>query len=100
MSDRQNVPDDWWLDFVSELPARTAKLALVAKSGAPLVAPVWGALDGALVLSTPGGGGARGGATRRAPRVALCFDDGRPPFSFVLVHGLAEVIEDLDEVKH
>src|SRR4051794_40561191 len=100
MSDRQNVPEGWWLDFVSALPARTAKLALVAKSGASIVAPVWVALDGEQLLFNTGETTAKGRALRRDPRVAMCFDDDEPPFSFVLVHGRAEIIEDLDEVRH
>jgi hypothetical protein len=31
--------------------------------------------------------------------VALCFDDDKPPFSFVLVHGTATISEDPDEVR-
>jgi len=35
----------------------------------------------------------------RDPRVALCFDDERPPFSFVVIHGTATLTDDLPEVK-
>jgi hypothetical protein len=31
--------------------------------------------------------------------VSLCVDDDRPPFSFVVVEGVAEISEDLDEVR-
>ena len=97
-SGRSQPPDGWWLDFASALPARTAKLAVVAASGAPLVAPVWVAFDGEQILFNTGETTAKGRAVLRDPRVALCFDDERPPFSFVLVHGTAEVVEDLEEV--
>jgi hypothetical protein len=30
----------------------------------------------------------------------MCFDDEQPPFSFVIVHGVAAVSEDLDELRH
>jgi PPOX class probable F420-dependent enzyme len=42
---------------------------------------------------------AKGRAIRRDPRVAMCFDDEQPPFSFVIVHGVAAVSEDLDELR-
>jgi hypothetical protein len=31
--------------------------------------------------------------------VCLCFDDEAPPFSFVIVHGTAEIVDDLAEVR-
>jgi hypothetical protein len=31
--------------------------------------------------------------------VSLCVDDDRPPFSFVVVEGVAEISEDLVEVR-
>jgi len=43
MADTDN---GWWREFVAELPARTAKLAVVRKDGSPHVAPIWVALDG------------------------------------------------------
>jgi PPOX class probable F420-dependent enzyme len=100
MSDRANAPDGWWREFVLGAPVRTAKLAVVAASGAPLVAPVWVDLDGDDILFNTGATTAKGRAIRRDPRVAICFDDERPPFSFVLVHGRATISEDLDEVRH
>jgi PPOX class probable F420-dependent enzyme len=99
MSDRANTPEGWWKEFVGALPAKTAKLALVAKDGSPLVAPVWVALDGDDLMFNTGNATAKGRAIRRDPRVAMCFDDERPPFSFVLVHGTVEISEDLDEVR-
>jgi PPOX class probable F420-dependent enzyme len=99
VSERANAPEGWWREFILEAPAKTAKLAVVAKSGAPLVAPVWVDLDGDDILFNTGATTAKGRAIRRDPRVALCFDDQAPPFSFVLVHGTAAVSEDLDEVR-
>lgn len=93
------IPDDpWWRDFVSALPARTAKLATVRADGAPHVAPVWVALDGDDLLFTTGAGTTKGKALRRDPRVALCLDDEAPPFAFVLVQGTASISEDPDEL--
>ena len=45
--------------FIAELPARTAKVATVLKSGAPHVAPVWVALENPMTVTyvhrAPGG---------------------------------------------
>ena len=41
----------------------------------------------------------KGRALRRDPRVSLCVDDERPPFSFVTVEGTVEIVEDLAEVR-
>ena len=84
--------------FIAELPARTAKLATVLKNGAPHVAPVWVALDGRDVLFNTGADTIKGRALRRDPRVAMCFEDDRPPFSFVTVRGTAAITEDPDEL--
>jgi PPOX class probable F420-dependent enzyme len=85
--------------FIADLPARTAKLATVTKDGAPHVAPVWVAVDGDDLLFNTGNDTAKGRALRRDPRVSLCFDDERPPFSFVIVSGIASISEDLDEMR-
>ena len=95
--------------FLGELPARTGKLATVRADGRPHVAPVWFALDpstagddsplGDLVLTTVADS-VKGRNIRRDPRVALCVDDDRPPFSFVTVEGVASVGEDRGELLH
>ncbi|MGI8663054.1 MAG: PPOX class F420-dependent oxidoreductase [Acidimicrobiales bacterium] len=99
MSDRANAPDGWWREFVAATPPKTAKLALVSKSGAPLVAPVWVALDGDDIVFNTAAGSAKGRAIARDPRVAICFDDERPPFSFVLIHGTATTSDDPEELS-
>jgi PPOX class probable F420-dependent enzyme len=99
VSPRAEVPAGWWREFVLASPAKTAKLAFVGSSGAPLVAPVWVALDGDDLVFNTGASTAKGKALRRDPRVAMCFDDERPPFSFVIVHGTATLSDDLDEVR-
>jgi PPOX class probable F420-dependent enzyme len=84
-----------WKQFAFGKP-RTAKLATVRADGAPHVAPVWVALDGDDVVFTTGETTTKAHALRRDPRVALCFDDETPPFSFVLVEGDARISEDAD----
>ena len=86
--------------FLTALPARTAKLATVRADGRPHIAPVWYDVDddGSLVFNT-GESTVKGRNIRREPRVSLCVDDDRPPFSFVVVEGVAEISDDLDEVR-
>jgi PPOX class probable F420-dependent enzyme len=84
--------------FIDDRPARTAKLATVRKDGSPHVAPIWVALDGADLLFTTHETSLKGRSLRRDPRVAMSFDDERPPFSFAIVEGTATIIEDLDEL--
>ncbi len=86
------------LQFIASRPARTAKLATVRADGRPHVAPIWIALDGDQILFNTGENTAKGKAIRRDPRVALCFDDERPPFSFVVYDGEAEIVDDPDQL--
>jgi PPOX class probable F420-dependent enzyme len=86
--------------FLTSTPARTAKLATVRADGRPHVAPVWYVLDddGSLVFNT-GEETVKGRNLARDGRAAVCVDDDRPPFSFVVVEGSVEIIRDLDQVR-
>lgn len=84
-------------DFLS-VGTRTAKLATTRKSGAPHVAPVWFVLDDDDVIFTTGENTAKGTSLQRDGRVALCVDDERPPFSFVIIEGNASISRDPDEL--
>lgn len=90
------LPDDV-ISFLSE-GTRTAKLGFVAADGRPLVAPVWFIVDGQQLVFNTGKTTAKGRALLRDPRVVLCIDDDRPPFSFVQVQGTAAIGEDPAEV--
>lgn len=82
-----DAADGWWQAFVAASPARTAKLATVRLDGSPHIAPVWVALDGDDVVFMTSADTVKGKAILRDPRVCLCWDDERPPFSFVTVTG-------------
>ena len=86
--------------FLSALPARTGKLATVRADGRPHVAPVWFDVDddGSLVFNT-GRATVKGRNLARDPRASICVDDQRPPFSFVVVEGVVEISDDLEEVR-
>ena len=94
------VPDDpFWREFIDELPARTAKFASVAADGSPRVSPIWVALDDDDVMFTTHSTSAKAKAIGRDARVAMCFDDERPPFSNVILFGTASASEELDDVR-
>ncbi len=86
--------------FLTATPARTGKLATVRADGRPHVAPVWYEVDadGSLVFNT-GESTVKGRNLLRDPRASMCVDDDRPPFSFVVVEGVVELSDDLDEVR-
>jgi PPOX class probable F420-dependent enzyme len=88
------------LAFIDARPARTAKLATVRADGSPHVAPVWVTLDDDRLVFTTGRDTLKGRSLRRDPRVALSFDDDRPPFSFVIYEGEATISTDLDQLLH
>ncbi|MEQ8439563.1 MAG: PPOX class F420-dependent oxidoreductase [Ilumatobacter fluminis] len=100
-----DAPDGWWQEFVGGDVARTAKLALVRKDGSPHVAPVWVDLergsgpDGEdVVVFMTSADTIKGKSILRDGRVALCWDDERPPFAFVTITGRATTSTDPDDL--
>jgi PPOX class probable F420-dependent enzyme len=93
------APDGWWEKFVSADPPRTAKLAIVRADGGPHVVPVWVDLDDGEIVFTTGLDTVKGKAITRDDRVALCWDDEAPPFSFVSVRGRARIVDDPEQVR-
>ncbi|GGS86511.1 PPOX class F420-dependent oxidoreductase [Streptomyces violaceus] len=93
------MTDAQWREFVSH-GTRTAKLSTVRADGRPHVAPVWFLLDGDELVFNTGENTVKGRNLARDGRVALCVDDDRPPYSFVVVQGRARLVRDLDEVRH
>lgn len=91
-------PSAWWRDFVLATPARTGKLGVVRADGSPHVAPVWTDLDGDHVVFMTSADTVKGRSILRDPRVSVCWDDERPPFSFVVVAGTATTSTDPDEL--
>ena len=94
----QNMSRDQWQKFLSE-GTHTGKLATVRADGSPHLAPIWFLLDGDDLVFNTGQDTVKGRNLARDPRVSLCVDDERPPFSFVTVRGRAELSDDLAEVR-
>ncbi len=85
-------------DFLLE-GTRTAKVGYTAADGRPLIAPVWFTVEDDAITFTTGEGTAKGRALRRDPRVVVCVDLQAPPYAFVQVQGVAELIDDVDETR-
>ncbi|MGW0423227.1 PPOX class F420-dependent oxidoreductase [Streptomyces sp. NPDC003015] len=95
----QKMTDEQWREFVSH-GTRTGKLSTVRADGSPHVAPIWFVLDGDDLVFNTGKETVKGRNLARDGRVALCVDDDRPPFAYVVLQGRATISEDLDEVRH
>ncbi|MGG2460236.1 PPOX class F420-dependent oxidoreductase [Streptomyces sp. RGM 3693] len=90
---------DEWSAFLSD-GTRTGKLSTVRADGSPHIAPVWFLMDGDELVFNTGRDTVKGRNLARDGRVALCVDDERPPFSFVVVQGTAQLSEELSDVRH
>jgi len=62
------------------------------------VTPVWVDLDGEEIVFMTSADSIKGKAILRDHRVSLCFDDDRPPFSFVTISGTVTTSTDSDEL--
>ncbi|GAA1184493.1 PPOX class F420-dependent oxidoreductase [Streptomyces hebeiensis] len=88
-----NMSKDEWHAFVSE-GTRTGKLSTVRADGSPHIAPVWFVMEGDDLVFNTGKETVKGRNLARDNRIALCVDDEKPPFAFVVIHGRAELDED------
>ncbi|WP_328869690.1 PPOX class F420-dependent oxidoreductase [Streptomyces sp. NBC_00287] len=95
----QKMTDTEWREFVSH-GTRTAKLSTVRADGSPHVAPIWFLLDGDEVVFNTGSTSVKGRNLARDGRVALCVDDDRPPFDFVVLQGKAQISQDPEQLRH
>ena len=94
----RKMTDEEWRAFVSH-GTRTGKLSTVRADGSPHIAPVWFLLDRDEVVFNTGKDTVKGRNLARDGRIALCVDDDRPPFGFVVLSGRARLSEELDEVR-
>jgi PPOX class probable F420-dependent enzyme len=82
-----------------DAPVRPAVLATVRADGRPHAAPVWIDVEGGAIVFNTGEDTVKGRNIARDPRVSIVVQDDRPPFSYVLVDGVAETSDDLDDVR-
>ncbi|MDH3704921.1 MAG: TIGR03618 family F420-dependent PPOX class oxidoreductase, partial [Acidimicrobiia bacterium] len=84
----QKMTDDEVRSFM-RTGSRTGKLATVRADGRPHIAPVWFDFDdttGEAVFVT-GIGSVKGRNMARDPRVSICVDEMKFPFSFARLDG-------------
>ncbi|MER5261482.1 PPOX class F420-dependent oxidoreductase [Actinosynnema sp. NPDC002837] len=94
----REMSDPEWRAFIGH-GTRTGKLATVRADGRPHVAPISFLVHGPEVLFFTGPETVKGRALRHRPSFALCVDDERPPFAFVLLEGEARVEDEREEVR-
>lgn len=80
-------------------PPRPGVLATSGPDGRPHAAPVWFDLDGETIVFNTGASTVKGRNLAANPRATLVVQDDRPPFSFVMIEGTIELIDDLEEVR-
>jgi PPOX class probable F420-dependent enzyme len=79
---------------------KTGKLASVRKDGRPHVAPIWFDLDGDTLVFNTWHESVKAKNIRRDPRVSICVDDEKPPFSFVIIEGTATLSDEPEALTH
>ena len=81
-------------------PPRTGKLATVRADGRPHVMPIWFDLDGDDVVFMTLAKSVKARNILRDPRVAICVDDDGNPSITATVEGVAQVSEDLADLRY
>lgn len=76
----------------------TGKLGTINKDGTSHVVPIWFTLDNEdNIIFTTYYKSLKAKNIQRDNRVSLCVDDQNPPFSFVTIYGVANILNDLPE---
>lgn len=78
---------------------RTGKLATVRPDGRPHVAPVWFAVEGEELVFNTWHTSVKARNLAADPRAAVAVDYQEPPFGYVVVEGVVEISDDLDEAR-
>ncbi|MGD9533596.1 MAG: PPOX class F420-dependent oxidoreductase [Candidatus Nitrosocosmicus sp.] len=94
------------IDFLNQ-GAMTAKVSTASASGVPHVAPVWFMIDNnnnnrssrpknrddrdLVLVFTTSEKSVKAKQLLGNPKVSVCIDDQKPPFSFVIINGIAEI---------
>ena len=78
---------------------RHAVVATIRPDGRPHAVPVWFALDGDDILINFGQDTVKGRNLLADPRATVVVEDPAPPFAFVSVEGVADLLSDPDEIR-
>jgi len=77
----------------------TGKVSTINKDGSPHITPIWYILDeDNYVTFTTYSKSVKGKNLLRDSRISFCVDDQVPPFSFVIIDGIAEIISESDNL--
>ena len=77
----------------------TGKVSTINKDGSPHITPIWYILDeDNYVTFTTYSKSVKGKNLLRDSRISFCVDDQVPPFSFVIIEGIAEIISEADNL--
>ena len=88
------MTDEEAWDFLGE-GDRTAVFASVRPDGRPHAVPTWYAVDGNELVFTTWHTTVKAANLRKDPRVVVVVQDPAPPYDYVSVEGVAELIDDL-----
>ena len=73
----------------------TGKLATIKKDGSPHLVPIWFIIDKSNdksnIVFTTSSTSVKAKNIQRDNRVSICVDDQKPPFSFVMIYGIAKI---------
>ena len=94
------APDGWWQTFVSSASGTNRQVGGHATRRQPSRRPVWVDLDGDQLVFMTSAETIKGKSILRDGRVAVCFDDELPPFSFVTVTGTTTTSTDTDDLLY
>lgn len=78
---------------------RTGKLATVRPDGRPHVVPVWFVVEGEDLVFNTWHESVKARNLANDPRASLVVDYQEPPYGYVMVEGVAEILDDIDEVR-
>ncbi|MCD9872529.1 PPOX class F420-dependent oxidoreductase [Streptomyces guryensis] len=94
----RKMTEQQWRAFVN-YGTRTGKLSTSRADGSPHVTPVWFLLDGDDIVFTTEKTGVKGRNLARDGRFALCVDEDRPPYAFVLLQARAAISEEPEGMR-
>ena len=70
----------------------TGKVGTINKDGTAHITPIWYILDDDnSIIFTTSSKSLKGINLIRDPRISMCVDDQAPPFSFVIIKGIAKI---------
>lgn len=86
-----NMNSDEIIEFLNK-DTFTGKIGTINKDGTTHITPIWYILDeDNNIIFTTSSKSLKGVNLIRDPRISMCIDDQTPPFSFVIIKGIAKI---------